>query len=217
MSSAQTSVEIAEQFESIEQQRRADLAGMWVFLGTEMLFFGGMFAAFYIYRFEEPAIFAAAAGKMDLVLGTINTAILLTSSLFMSLADPAMEGRRRGTALAMITIALLLGLGFLSIKGYEYNKEVHEHLAPILGMTFHYDGPQPVPAQKFFVFDFALTGLHAVHMTIGVGALVVALVSVWRWRDPARLERQVRITGLYWAFVDVMWIFIYPTLYLLRS
>lgn len=216
MSTIDNSATVAEQFETMEQQQRANLAGMWLFLATEVLFFGGLFLGFTIYRVENPSTFAAAAGKLDLVLGTINTAILLTSGVTMSLADPAMLRRNRRWVLAMMAVTAALGVAFLVLKGAEYHKEFTEGLAPFPGLPFTFEGPHADRAQVFFGFYFALTGLHAAHMAIGIGAIMTVFIFVWRWRAPARLERQVRMTGLYWAFVDVVWLFVFPTLYLLR-
>ncbi len=207
---------VAAQFETACQQLRADLAGMWVFLATELLFFGGLFLAYAVYRASYPDAFAAAAGQLKLWLGGINTAVLLSSSMAMSLADPAMEARNRGRARLVIGIALLLGLAFLALKGYEYRLDFAEGTAPFAGFDFRYDGPHPDQAKIFFGFYFALTGLHALHMIVGVGLLALLLVLVGRWRDPERLSRPVRIIGLYWAFVDIVWTFIYPALYLLH-
>ncbi len=135
----------------------------------------------------------------------------------MSLADPAMEAKNRRRALWAIGIALALGLAFLAVKGYEYRVDFAEGTAPFAGFDFHYDGPHPGQAKIFFSFYFALTGLHAFHMIGGVGLLTILMIGVWRWRDPMRLTRPVRIIGLYWAFVDIVWTFIYPSVYLLHK
>lgn len=206
---------LAEQFDDCGQQRQADLMGMWVFLATEMLLFGAVFAAFMSYRIRFPEAFAHAAGHLSLRHGTVNTAILLTSGLTMALAEQAIDGRRRKMTLAMLALTIILGLVFLGIKGYEWHHEYTEGLVPILGWTFSYDGPRPEVAQLFFNFYYTLTGLHAFHMAIGVGVLAVVTLLVRGWKKPDRLARQVQIAGLYWAFVDIVWIFVFTTLYLL--
>lgn len=211
----QERAEVAEQFDDIGQQITANLAGMWLFLATEIMFFGGLFTAFAVYRTRHAEAFAEAAGHLHLWLGAANTAILLTSGLAMALADPAMRRDSRRGALAAIAATLLLGLAFLGIKAYEYSAEFAEGLMPILGLPFRYEGAQPAQAEMFFDLYYALTGLHALHMLIGIGLLALIFVLVWRWRDPARLTRQVQISALYWAFVDVVWLFVFPTLYLL--
>ena len=122
---------VAEQFDTMEQQVRAGLAGMWVFLATEMLFFGGLFVSFAIYRSHFGASFAEAAGHLDLRLGAINTGVLLSSGLCMSLIDAAIEARDRRRVLALLGATAALGLVFLGIKGLEYLQEFHKHLMPI--------------------------------------------------------------------------------------
>lgn len=207
----------AEQFDDLEQQRRTVLLGMWVFLTTELLLFGTLFTAFIVLRVEHTAVFAHAATHLDLVLGSINTAILLTSGLTMALAErAALAGLRRST-LTWLGATLALGTAFLAIKGYEWYAELKEELVPLLGLDFVFpDGPA-APARRFFESYFALTGLHALHMIAGLAALAVLALLIRRWRHPGRLARQVRITGLYWAFVDVVWIFVFTVLYLLRQ
>lgn len=206
-----------DQFETLEQQRHANLLGIWMFLATEVLFFGGLFAGFAIYRVVHGPAFAEAAGHLNLTLGTINTVLLVTSGLTMSLVDPAMQRRRRDLTLWLMGLTALLGIAFLVIKGMEYHEEYVHGLVPLAGFEFHFEGAEPRHARMFFDFYFALTGLHALHMAIGIVAIAIMAAQVWRWRDPARLEGRTRITGLYWAFVDVVWLFVFPTLYLLRT
>jgi len=208
---------LAEQFDDLEQQRHADIMGMWLFLATELLLFGGVFMAFAVNRWFHPETFGEAAHELDLVLGSVNTAILLTSGLTMALAERAMAVRRRGLTLALLGATLALGLVFLSIKGFEYYKEYSEQLLPITGLAFGYTGAHPEHAQMFFNFYFVLTAMHALHMAIGLAIIAVLMGIGQRWRQPDRFERQVRIVGLYWAFVDVVWVFVFTTLYLLRS
>lgn len=208
---------LAEQFDDLEQQRRADIMGMWVFLATELLLFGGVFMGFGVYRWLYAEGFGHAAGELDLVLGGINTAILLTSGLTMALAERAVAAGLKRATLTMMGATLALGLVFLSIKGYEYYKEYTEQLVPLPGLVFGYEGPSPENAQMFFNFYFVMTGLHALHMAIGLAIIAVMIAIGSRWRQPDRFERQVRIVGLYWAFVDIVWVFVFTTLYLLRS
>lgn len=209
--------EAAEQFDNLAQQRYADLMGMWLFLATELLLFGGLFAGFIIFRVEYPQVFAEAAGHLDLTLGAINTVILLTSGLSMALAEQAVIGERRRLALGLITATLILAVIFLLIKGYEWHHEYSEQLMPVLGLPFEYSGDEPRVARLFFNFYYSMTGLHAVHMLAGIGLLAVMLILVGRWRDAGRQARQVQIMGLYWAFVDVVWVFVFTLLYLLRT
>ncbi len=207
----------AEQFDDMAQQRRADTLGMWLFLATELLLFGGLFAGFLIYRMVHPAVFAEAAGHLDLMLGGINTALLLTSGLTMALAELAMKRHRRRACLLFLLATLALGVAFLGIKAYEWHHEYTQQLMPVHGLAFAYPGEQPQIAELFFNFYYAMTGLHAAHMAIGLGLLATLALVVGRWRHPHRIERQVQIGGLYWAFVDVIWVVVFTLLYLLRQ
>ncbi|GHA89642.1 cytochrome c oxidase subunit 3 [Modicisalibacter luteus] len=206
-----------EQFDDLTQQRQAVLMGMWIFLATELMLFGGIFTAFTVYRFAYPDVFAEAATHLDLKLGTLNTVLLVTSSLFMALAERAVNAERRRLTLTFLLVTISIGVIFLGIKGYEWHHEYTEKLMPILGLEFIYPGANPDRAEMFFNFYYVLTGLHAVHMSMGLVMLTVLVVFTMRWRDPPRLGRQIQINGLYWAFVDVVWVFIFTTQYLLRA
>jgi len=204
---------LAEQFEEPRQQHEADQLGMWVFLGTEVMLFGGVFASIVIYRVLYGDVLKTASHHLDKWLGGANTAVLLTSSLTMVLAVvAAREGRVRATCWWFAATAAL-GLGFLGIKGYEYFKEYHEGLMPGVGPAFPIDQP---PAQLFFNLYFAGTGLHAFHLSCGI-----LVVAIFLWRVALRQlplpERAVRveILGMYWHLVDIVWLFLYPMLYLI--
>lgn len=207
----------AEQFEAIGQQREAVLMGIWIFLATEILLFGAVFTGFYIYRIQFAPVFAEAATDLGLLLGSVNTAILLTSGLTMALTERAAFAERRRACLLLLAITIVLGVVFLGIKFYEWYKEYTHHLMPVLGLPFEYSGEHPRKAELFFNFYYLLTGLHAIHMTIGAGLLAVLLWLVARWRESGRVARQVQVMGLYWAFVDVVWVCIFTSLYLLRA
>lgn len=207
----------AEQFDDLAQQRRANLMGMWLFLATELLLFGGLFTGFVVFRIEYAQVFGEAAHHLDLLLGSLNTVILLTSGLTMALSEQAVNGERRRLALGLISATFVLAVIFLAIKGYEWHHEYTKQLMPVLGLPFSYPGDQPQIARLYFNFYYAMTGLHAAHMLVGIGLLITMLVLVGRWRNPARQARQVQIMGLYWAFVDVVWVFVFTLLYLLRT
>lgn len=206
---------LAEQFEEPRQQTEADLLGMWVFVATEVLMFGGLFAGYAVYRLQLGQAFAAASTHLHLWLGAANTVVLLTSGVTMSLTEPAVRHGRRRRLLLLLTATMALGVLFLGIKGYEYSRELQAKLMPILGLPFEYPGAEPEKAQLFFNFYYAMTGLHALHMLVGLGLLAVMTCLAWRWRVPDRLARQIRIAGMYWAFVDIVWLFIFMALYLL--
>jgi cytochrome c oxidase subunit 3 len=204
---------VAHQFDDAEQQFEASALGMWAFLATEVLFFGGLFAAYAVYRQYYPEAFAAASSHLDIVLGAVNTAILIGSSLTMVLAVySARFGSRRAQVLFLLA-TLVLGLFFLGIKAVEYQHKFHEHLVP--GLNFQFPGKEVQHAQIFFSLYFAMTGMHALHMVIGAGLLVTLAVLAWRGRFSAAYYTPVEIVGLYWHFVDIVWIFLFPLLYLI--
>ena len=206
------SAQVAHQFEDAEQQHEASTLGMWAFLITEIMFFGGLFAGFFVYVLGHTQAFAEGSRHLDLTLGTINTLVLLGSSLTMALAvRSAQQGRRQGQVLFLI-LTMTLGLAFLGIKGLEYAHKFEQHLVP--GPLFRMDGPHAQFAQLFFSFYFAMTGVHALHMIVGVGLLAWLLVNALRGRYSAEYFTPVEVSGLYWHFVDVVWIFLFPTLYL---
>ena len=187
--------------------------GMWLFLMSEIMFFGAVFAAYVVYRHAYPQVFEEASRYLDLTLGSINTAILLTSSLCMALAvNSAARGARKQIVFFLLA-TIVLGIIFLGIKFVEYSREFSEHLFP--GGNFQYPGSDPARAKIFFSLYFTLTGLHAVHMIIGI--LLIGILAILAWRrnfTPAHYA-PVDMIGLYWHFVDIVWIFIFPLLYLI--
>ncbi|SHF54671.1 cytochrome c oxidase subunit 3 [Modicisalibacter ilicicola DSM 19980] len=207
---------VAEQFETMGQQRDANRLGMWMFLGTELLLFGGLFGAFVTYRVIHAEGFAEAAGHLDLTLGALNTALLLTSGLTMALTEQMSRAARPKATFWLLVATIAIGALFIVIKGHEWYKEYQEQLMPVLGLPFSYPGEQPEQAELFFNFYFVMTGLHALHMLVGLGVLGVIATVAWRWRNPPRIARQVQISGLYWAFVDVIWVIVFSLLYLSR-
>lgn len=203
---------LAHHFETLEQQREANTLGMWAFLASEVLFFGALIVTYLIYRFSFPVPFREAASHLDVLRGTVNTAILLTSSLTVALAVHAADERDRRRMLQMLLATMVLGLLFLVVKASEYYTEYVEHLIP--GLNFAWEGADPLRARVFYSLYFVLTGLHALHMIIGLGVLAVMILLSWRTRFPqgsAPIER----FGLYWHFVDIVWVFLFPLLYLI--
>ena len=205
--------QLKHHFEDLDQQREAASLGMWVFLATELLFFGGLFAAYLVYRIWYPSTFGEASRHLHLSFGAVNTAVLITSSLTMALAVHASALGRRGQIVLFLVLTMALGAAFLGIKGFEYYNKFTEHLIP--GPGFHFEGPDPIHAQIFFSLYFALTGLHALHMVIGLGILTVILIMALRGKFTAAWNTPVEISGLYWHFVDIVWIFLFPLLYLI--
>ncbi len=206
---------LAHQFDDLAQQREASNLGMWVFLGTEILFFGGMFLAYIVYRSLYSEGFAQASHYMDLVLGGVNTAVLLTSSLTMALAVHAAQEGHRKQIMTYLAITMALGAVFLIIKAVEYSHKFEEHLVP--GFNFHVAGPYGDSAQIYFILYFIMTGFHALHLLIGICVLGVMLASAARGKFSASYYSPIEVSGLYWHFVDIVWIFLYPLLYLIHA
>ena len=205
---------VAHQFDDIEQQRSAVTLGMWVFLAQEVMFFGGAFCAYVCYRALYPDVFGHVSHHLDVRLGTFNTAVLIASSLTMALAVHAAQSGRRGGAIVMWLVWTMgLGSTFLGVKAYEYWHKFHEHLVP--GPHFVYPGADAPQAQLFFSIYFILTGLHAIHMIIGIGLLLWLVRDSLRGRYSALYNAPVENVGLYWHFVDIVWIFLFPLLYLI--
>jgi cytochrome c oxidase subunit 3 len=209
----------AEQFDDARQQRHASTLGMWTFLATEVLFFGALFVGFYAMRTRWPADFAQGAHDLKWYLGAINTAVLLTSSFFMALAVHAAEAGDRRHVGRWLLLTLALGVCFLGIKFTEYAIEYHDQLVPY----WHYSTvdpktgePRPEQLPLFMSAYFVTTAFHALHVTIGLGALAILWWMNRRGRFTRRYHTPVEMVGLYWHFVDVVWVFLFPTLYLLR-
>jgi cytochrome c oxidase subunit 3 len=200
-------------FDTLEQQQHASTLGMWVFLVTEVLFFGGLFMAYILYRTWYPDMFIAASSHLDVTLGAANTVVLIGSSLTMALAVRASQlGDRRGTVIFLI-LTMLLGAVFLGVKVVEYSDKFHHHLVP--GPHFQFAAPYSQTAQLYFSLYFAMTGLHAIHMIIGFGLMSVITVMAARGRFSPEYYTPVEMAGLYWHFVDIVWIFLFPLLYLI--
>lgn len=204
---------LAHQFESLGAQKEAATFGMWVFLATEVLFFGGLFLTYSVYRMWYPAAFAAGSRELNIALGTINTATLITSSLTMVLAVHAAETGNRKQLLLFIIVTMVLGLVFLGIKADEYYEKFVDHHVP--GPNFQFEAQYFRNAQIFFSMYFIMTGLHAVHMIIGLGVMTWMLVWAWNGTITKEYHSPIEIAGLYWHFVDIIWIWLYPLLYLI--
>lgn len=204
---------LAHQFEDMEQQQECATLGMWAFLITEVLFFGGLFTAYAAYRYQYPLAFAEGSHHLDVMLGGINTAVLICSSLTMALAVRAGQVNSRNGIVLFLALTMLLGGVFLGIKAVEYSHKWHEHLVP--GPHFRSESLHAPQLQLFFSLYFAMTGMHAFHMVIGVGLMVWLVVKALRGRFSAAYYAPVEMVGLYWHFVDIVWIFLFPLLYLL--
>jgi len=204
---------LAHQFDDLDQQFEASTLGMWTFLITEIMFFGGLFAGYAVYRSLYPAAFAEASRLLNYKIGAINTAVLICSSLTMVLAVRAAQLGRRRSLIIFLLLTMILGSTFLGVKVVEYSHKFHEHLVP--GPSFVFEGPHAREAQIFFSFYFGMTGMHALHMILGIGLLAFLVVQSLRGRFSPEYYTPVDISGLYWHFVDVVWIFLFPLLYLI--
>jgi len=218
----------------MEQQREAGTLGMWIFLVTEIMFFGGMFLAYTLYRTHFPAAFASASNHLDITLGAVNTGVLILSSFTMAMAVYFTQvGKQRPQVIALV-LTLILGLTFLGIKAVEYHDKYEDKLIPgkiIPGVEFDpevahagdtdkhklhlLEGATLPQVQMFYWIYFAMTGMHALHMIIGAGLLTYLIIFSLRGRFDPEYHSPVEVIGLYWHFVDIVWIFLFPLLYLL--
>ena len=219
---------VAHQFDDLAQQHEASTLGMWAFLATEIMFFGGALLGYAIYRHSYYDAFAEASKHENWRIGAFNTGILLCSSLSIALAVHSAQMNNRRGIVRWLLLTILFGTAFLGVKAYEYNHLFHEHLVP----GAHFDAPRVDeagnalpphfpneyirrPAQIFYAFYFCLTGVHALHMVIGIGVILYVAWLAHRGRFTAEYHNPVEMTGLYWHFVDIVWIFLYPLLYLI--
>lgn len=201
-------------FKEASHQRESALFGMWIFLATEVLFFGGMFTAYMVYRYSQGLAFQEAGAHQDWRLGCLNTVVLLTSGFTMALAvEFARQGQRIGL-LILFGITWILGATFLGIEGYEYHDKFVQHLVP--GHGFQFTGSDPGSSEMFFVLYFTMTGLHMFHMFVGL--MLILFFGGWSSISPRFLLKPNRfeVLGLYWAFVDIVWLFLYPLFYLVH-
>jgi cytochrome c oxidase subunit 3 len=235
----------AHQFDDAEQQRQAATLGMWAFLCTEVLFFGALFFAYTVYRFRYPEAFRIGSQTLAFWLGTVNTAVLLCSSLAMALAVHAAATGHKKNIGRFLLLTMALGATFLCVKAFEYHTEWEEGLVPHFNFThvFHQPGSEaplklgneqnvlapavdmpgaPITSAQgighielFFCFYFIMTALHALHMVIGIAIMGILVIRARRGAFTPENHTAVEITGLYWHFVDIVWVFLYPLLYLL--
>ncbi|HVR42067.1 MAG TPA: cytochrome c oxidase subunit 3 family protein [Thermoanaerobaculia bacterium] len=202
-------------FESMAQQHEASSLGMWLFLTTEILFFGGLFVAYTLYRWLYYDAFIAASEHQNILLGGINTAVLICSSLTVAMSVYFSQTNRQRALVWMLVITMMLGLAFLGIKAVEYHEHFEHHLVP--GDHFQLPGAPHLAAQAqmFYVLYFFMTGLHAFHMVIGLGIYAWLLIRAVKKEFGPEYYSPIEAGGLYWHFVDIVWIFLFPLLYLI--
>lgn len=204
---------LAHHFDDVEQQHQANTFGMWVFLVTEVLFFGGVFMAYIIFRTLNAQAFQEASHHLNVVLGGFNTLLLLTSSLTVVLAIYFVRKDKKGPAILLLLATIALGAAFLGIKAVEWTTDWREGLVP--GLNWLLTGPTANGQELFFVLYFTMTGLHAVHMIIGISVVFIMVLFLLRKRHVSRNYTNVEMIGLYWHFVDIVWVFLFPLLYLI--
>ena len=214
-------------FDTMEQQFDSATLGMWVFLLTEIMFFGGMFCAYMIYRSMYPGAFASTSTHMNPALGATNTAVLIVSSLSMALAVRAARLGQQKALQILLIVTMIFGLAFLGVKVVEY----HEHwvdkkvpiTVPVIGSNWDYSNTPEFPhqaqyarpAQILFCFYFFMTGFHALHMIVGVVLMLTIFAMARKGKFSPSYFTPVEISGLYWHFVDIVWIWLFPLLYLI--
>lgn len=216
-------------FDDLDQQRECNSLGMWSFLATEAMMFGGLFFAYSLYRWLYPGAFHVGSSHLDINLGTANTFVLLFSSLTMAMAVHSSSERKRTPMLWFLLFTWLLGASFIGIKAIEWTKDYNEGIMP--AVSWHYFDPgneegakelaeQHTTAQQvmmYFVVYFCMTGLHAIHMVVG---LLIVGTFIWLGRTGVFTngnDQPVEIAGLYWHFVDIIWVFLFPLLYLIAG
>jgi cytochrome c oxidase subunit 3 len=206
---------VQQQFDDASQQKEAAMLGMWAFIATEVLFFGVLFAAYVVCRWRFPLAFVEGSAHTDFTMGTAETAILLISGCLAAIAlrQIQLDRARQSAMLLMITSAL--GMAFLVLHGMEYHDEFEEGLIP--GIRYTQTGPDARGVELFFSLYYVITGFHSLHVLIGVVALLVMAIRTWRGAFSSVYYTPVEITGLYWSLVDIVWIFVYPAIYLVGS
>lgn len=206
------------QFEGMDQQNECYVVGMWTFLVTEIMFFGGLFLAYTIYRHGNPLLFEDAHRYLDEFKGGLNTVVLLSSSFTMAMGVYFAQKGDREKQLLCIAITFLCAVTFLVVKGFEWSKEFSEGHLPGPGFRYIAEKGHDIPAAKaqlFFCLYFAMTGLHAIHVIIGMLIMSTLMYMIWARKPATKYYMPVEMTGLYWHFVDIVWIFLFPLFYLI--
>lgn len=207
-----TLLELREQFSTPEQQRETSSIGMWIFLMTEVMLFGALFTAYTVYHISHPQGFDLGSAHMESMIGAVNTGVLICSSFTMALAVYSSEVGNQKLLILFLILTMIIGVAFLGLKFTEYYLHWQEHKVP--GFWFEFPGPHARDAEMFFVFYFIMTGLHALHMTIGLGILSVLLFRSFLGSFTAEYHTPIDLGGLYWHFIDIVWVFLYAIFYI---
>lgn len=203
-----------EQFESPEQQQTTATTGLWVFLATEVMFFGGLFMAFIVYRSVYPQAFIEGTEHQNVLIGSINTIVLVSTSLIMRFAVQAAKQGFKWRLLAYLALTTTLGTLFLVLKGTEYYQHYRESLIP--GPAFEFPEPFAGQVQIYWLLYFIMTGLHGLHLLIGLGLMNVMMFFALRNKFGPSYYTPIEMSATYWDFIDIVWGFIFPVVYLLR-
>ena len=206
---------VQQQFDDASQQKEAAMLGMWAFIATEVLFFGVLFAAYVVCRWRFPLAFVEGSAHTDFAMGTTETAILLTSGCLAAIALRQIQLDRARQSAVLLLITSALGMAFLILHGMEYHDEFEEGLIP--GIRYTQTGPDARGVELFFSLYYVTTGFHSLHVLIGVVVLLVMAIRSWRGAFSSAYYTPIEITGLYWSLVDIVWIFVYPAIYLVGS
>ncbi len=219
---------LQHQFATEKQQKNAASLGMWVFLAQEVMFFGGMFCAYLVYRYKYFADFGSASQQLNVTFGTINTAVLICSSLTVVLSVRAAQLGKRKALVGWLLLTIVLGCVFLGIKADEYAEKFENHHVPGPSFSYHELLPgqaslppaerryaDPRHAEMYFSLYFAMTGMHALHMIVGVGLFSFLAYMSWRGKYTPEYYTPIENAGLYWHFVDIVWIYLFPLMYLI--
>jgi len=220
---------LQHQFTNLEQQREASSLGMWVFIAQEVLFFGGLFATYTVYRFLYPEAFSVGSHHLSFKIGFFNTLVLIASSLTMAMGVYSAASGKKNRVAGFILATILLGSVFLGVKYFEYGEKIRPcfgdgtHTGCLVpghrfdASALHLEGDSAGHVQIFFSLYFGMTGLHALHMIIGIPILLLIAWWSWQGRYSPEYHTPVELVGLYWHFVDIVWIFLFPLLYLIGS
>lgn len=208
--------EVYVQYEDIDQQQETYVVGMWSFLVTEVMMFGALFFIYFLYRWAYPDDFSILSGKLDYVLGGVNTVILLISSFTVALAVHFAQKNRWRAVVANLGVTILCAFGFLVVKYFEYSEKINDGLVPNDQFIYHYHyAADPGVARMFYSLYFSMTGLHAIHVILGIVIFGILIGLIVRKSKVMTDYIPVEMCGLYWHFVDLVWIFLYPLFYLI--
>jgi len=213
MSSHTDNPALQHHFDDLKQQNEAANMGMWAFLAQEIMFFGGLFLAYTVYRYKYFEAFVEGSNHLPIFWGALNTAVLIASSFTVAMAVRSAQLGRAKALFNWIIGTMVLGVAFLGIKSIEYADKYHHGLIP--GPNFQYDGPLAPQMKIFFSFYFVMTGMHALHMIIGIGLMIWLIPKIRRGAFSGEYFSPIENFGLYWHFVDIVWIFLFPLLYLI--